>query len=150
MLNKVALVQLPFDFRCVESGHPLSMMASKFPCVWKCLFHEGPLAISRPLRHRLLSAVPVLGQAGSHSLCSRLCNSSLLHKRSQLLLVFCLIPQYLSTSGSVHLIKLGSSMDRDPLTPLFTLPLSKPTPNPWLLNFIGRSLIPSLSFLAMD
>ena len=63
--TRVALVQLPLEFRCVEGGHPLFHG-------WQVSFHVSGNAgsmralghIQASLRHRLLSAVPVLGQAG--------------------------------------------------------------------------------------
>lgn len=63
--TRVALVQLPLEFRCVESGQPLFHG-------WQVSFHmpgsAGPMRalghIQASLRHRLSLAVPVLGQAG--------------------------------------------------------------------------------------
>lgn len=62
--TRVALVWLPLEFRCVESGQPLFHG-------WQVSFHmpgsAGPMRalghIQASLRHRLSSAVPVLGQA---------------------------------------------------------------------------------------
>ena len=142
--TRVALVQLPLEFVCREWASTLPWMASKFPCAWKCWPHEGPWTYPGFTETQTLVSSACPGTGWIHSLCSRLCNSSLLHKRSQLLSYsFHLVPV---TSRSVHPHQiLGSSMDRDPLTPLFTLPLSKPILIHGFWNVKGRNLRNSAS-----